>query len=126
MLRGELDSLQLLLDSLRGRVYVEERELEALDRLDGNGFEYTTETTDSLLHLWYENSLSRDFDAVHEYNMDSVRFSSNVSDAEMMKRLSAMNSFITLPYNDVVKNYLILYSERMTSRMGQVLGLSTY
>ena len=126
VLRGELDSLQLLLDSLRGRVYVDEQELETLDRLDGNGFEYTTETSDSLLHLWYENSMSRDFDAVHEYNMDSVRFSSNVSDAEMMRRLSAMNSFITLPYNDVVKNYIILYSERMTSRMGQVLGLSAY
>ena len=126
VLRSELDSLQLLLDSLRGRVYVDEQELETLDRLNGNGFEYTTETSDSLLHLWYENSMSRDFDAVHEYNMDSVRFSSNVSDAEMMRRLSAMNSFITLPYNDVVKNYIILYSERMTSRMGQVLGLSAY
>ena len=58
--------------------------------------------------------------------MDSVRFSSNVSDAEMMRRLSAMNSFITLPYNDVVKNYIILYSERMPSKMGRVLGLSGY
>jgi len=58
--------------------------------------------------------------------MDSVRFTSNVSDAEMMRRLSAMNSFITLPYNDVVKNYIILYSERMPSKMGRVLGLSTY
>ena len=88
VLRSELDSLQLLLDSLRGRVvYEDEQELETLDRLDGNGFEYTTETSDSLLHLWYENSMSRDFDAVHEYNMDSIRFSSNVSDAEMMQRL---------------------------------------
>ncbi len=126
ILRSELDSLQLLLDSLRGSVYLDENDLAIYERLDGDGFEYTTETSDSLLHLWYENSLSKDFDAVHEYNMDSIRFSSNVSDAEMMRRLSAMNSFITLPYNDVVKNYIILYSERMTSRMGQVLGLSTY
>ena len=126
VLRNELDSLQMLLDSLRGRVYVDEHELAVMERLEGEGFEYTTETSDSLLHLWYENSLTRDFDAVHEYNMDSVRFSSNVSDAEMTRRLSAMNSFITLPYNDVVKNYIILYSERMTSRMGQVLGLSAY
>ena len=126
ILRGELDSLQMLLDSIRGRVYVDEHELAAFERLEGDGFEYTTETSDSLLHLWYENSLAKDFDAVHEYNMDSIRFSSNVSDAEMMRRLSAMNSFITLPYNDVVKNYIILYSERMTSRMGQVLGLSAY
>ena len=127
VLRSELDSLQLLLDHYRGQASLDEREIAALEHeMEENGFEYTTEATDSLLHLWYRNTLTSDFDAVNEYNMDSVRFSSNVSDAEMMRRLSAMNSFINLPYNDVVKNYIILYSERMTSRMGRVLGLSSY
>ena len=127
VLRSELDSLQLLVDSLRGRVYLDEREIAVLEREEQQGsFEYTPEEQDSLLQLWYKNTLATDFDAVNEYNMDSVRFSSNVSDAEMMRRLSAMNSFITLPYNDVVKNYIILYSERMPSKMGRVLGLSTY
>ena len=127
VLRSELDSLQLLLDHYRGQADLDEREIAALEReMEENGFEYTTESTDSLLHLWYKNTLTSDFDAVNEYNMDSVRFSSNVSDTEMMRRLSAMNSFITLPYNDIVKNYIILYSERMPSRMGRVLGLSTY
>ena len=128
VLRNELDSLQWLLDSLRGRVYIDEREIDALERLEGEDslVHYTTEATDSLLHLWYKKTLATDFDAVNEYDMDSVRFSSNVSDAEMMRRLSAMNSFITLPYNDVVKNYIILYSERMPSKMGRVIGLSAY
>ena len=127
VLRNELDSLQLLLDHYRGQANLDEREIAALEHeMEENGFEYTTEATDSLLHLWYKNTLTSDFDAVNEYNMDSVRFSSNVSDTEMMRRLSAMNSFISLPYNDVVKNYIILYSERMPSRMGRVLGLSTY
>ena len=128
VLRDELDSLQWLLDSLRGRVYYDEREIEAFERLEQEDgvAEYTTEATDSLLHLWYKNTLVNDFDAVNEYDMDSVRFTSNVSDAEMMRRLSAMNSFITLPYNDVVKNYIILYSERMPSKMGRVIGLSAY
>ena len=127
VLRNELDSLQVLLDHYRGQARLDEREIAALEHeMKDAGFEYTTEATDSLLHLWYKNTLTSDFDAVNEYDMDSVRFTSNVSDAEMMRRLSAMNSFITLPYNDVVKNYIILYSERMTSRMGRVLGLSTY
>jgi membrane-bound lytic murein transglycosylase D len=125
ILRSELDSLQMLVDSLRGRVFVDEREIEAYEREEAI-FDYSPEAQDSLLHLWYKNTLTSDFDAVNEYNMDSVRFSSNVSDAEMMRRLSAMNSFITLPYNDVVKNYIILYSERMPSKMGRVLGLSSY
>ena len=127
VLRSELDSLQLLVDSLRGRVYLDEREIAVLEREEQQGsFEYTPEEQDSLLQLWYKNTLASDFDTVNEYDMDSVRFSSNVSDAEMMRRLSAMNSFITLPYNDVVKNYIILYSERMPSKMGRVLGLSGY
>lgn len=127
VLRTELDSLQVLVDSLTQRKYLDQKDIAVLE---GNepfpDIEYTTETTDSLLHLWYRNSLATDFDAVNEYDMDSVRFSSNVSDAEMMRRLSAMNSFITLPFNEQVKNYIILYSERMPSRIGRVMGLSTY
>ena len=37
-----------------------------------------------------------------------------------------MNSFITLPYNETVRNFMILYSERMPRKMGQLMGLSTY
>ncbi|MBQ9661323.1 MAG: LysM peptidoglycan-binding domain-containing protein [Bacteroidales bacterium] len=127
ILKTELDSLQMLVDSLKGRKYLDEREIAVLE---GNEpfpeLEYTTETTDSLLHLWYKNSFATDFDTVNEFNMDSVRFTSNVSDDEMIRRLSAMNSFITLPFNDVVKNYIILYSERMPSKMGRAMGLSAY
>ena len=131
LLRSELDSLQMLVDSLRGLQYLDGYEIAVLEGNDSEGedleaFEYTSEVSDSLLHLWYRNSLVMDFDAVNEYNMDSVRFSSNVSDAEMMRRLSAMNSFITLPFNENVKNYIILYSERMPSRMGRIMGLSAY
>ena len=125
VLRGELDSLQYLVDSLMGRTRVEEKEIAFLEGNDSK-IEYTTEATDSLLHLWYKNSLAADFDAVEDYDMDSLRFTSNVSDAEMMRRLEAMNSFIQLPFNEQVKNYIILYSERMPSKMGRVLGLSSY
>ena len=126
VLRSELDSLQMLVDSLRGRVFLDEQEIASLEDDGARSFDYSPEAQDSLLQLWYKNTLAADFDTVNEYDMDSVRFSSNVSDAEMMRRLSAMNSFITLPYNDVVKNYIILYSERMPSKMGRVLGLSNY
>ncbi|MCR4860439.1 MAG: LysM peptidoglycan-binding domain-containing protein [Bacteroidales bacterium] len=134
LLKGSLDSLQMLVDSLQERKYLDEMEIAVLEGNDANEqiddpeyIEYTTEVSDSLLHLWYKNSLAGDFDDVmEEYDMDSVRFSSNVSDEEMMRRLTAMNSFITLPFNDNVKNYIILYSERMPSKMGRVMGLSTY
>ena len=132
LLRGTLDSLQMLVDSLQERRYLDEFEIAVLEgnneeeAAEEEPIEYTQEVSDSLLHLWYKNSFATDFDTVGEYDMDSVRFSSNVSDEEMMRRLAAMNSFITLPFNDNVKNYIILYSERMPSRMGQVMGLSNY
>ena len=60
------------------------------------------------------------------YNMDNAHFTSNVPDAVMIQRLKDMNSFIDLPYNETVKNWMILYSEKMPSRMSQLLGLSEY
>ena len=132
LLKGSLDSLQMLVDSLQERKYLDEYDIAVLEgnseeeEAEEEQIEYTTEVSDSLLHLWYKSSFAQDFDTVNEYDMDSVRFSSNVSDEEMMRRLAAMNSFITLPFNDNVKNYIILYSERMTSRMGRVMGLSQY
>ena len=127
-LRNTLDSLQLLLDSLEERKYLDSLDIAVLEgnEPEEDQVEYTTEMSDSLLHLWYKNSMAIDFDVVGDYDMDSIRFSSNVSDEEMMRRLTAMNSFISLPFNDNVKNYIILYSERMPSRMGRVMGLSAY
>lgn len=129
-LKTALDSLQVLLDSFEHRRYLEDSELIAV--MEGNSEAeaddtiYTAEMRDSLLQLWYKNSTIVNYDALHEYDMDSVKFSSNVSNEEMMRRLEAMNSFISLPFNENVKNYIILYSEKMPSRMGRVLGLSNY
>ena len=125
-LKNSLDSLQAICDSLMS---IQEEETEISAVLEGNEttMEYSAEMTDSLLHLWYENSYGNDFfDSVHAYDMDSVQFTSNVSDEEMIRRLENMNSFITLPFNDNVKNYIILYSEKMPSVMGRALGLSKY
>jgi len=132
-LKTSLDSLQTLVDSLQMRKYIEDETVVAI--LEGNEDEessrepqYSQEVSDSLLAIWYKTTSSgaRDFDSVHDYNMDSVRFTSNVSDSLMVRRLSDMNSYITLPFNETVKNYMVLYSERMPSRMGRVIGLSQY
>lgn len=131
VLRFSLDSLQTLLDSLESRRSHEDSLLMSLyvgnePEAEEPEFDYTPEVADSLLQLWYRNYAISDFDAVHEYDMDSVRFTSDVSDEEMIRRLADMNSFISLPFNDNVKNYIILYSEKMKERMGRILGLSQY
>ena len=85
--------------------------------------EYTVETSDSLLNIWYAQKLiSEDIDV----DMDSVKFQSNVPDEVYIERIRKMNSFITLPYNDIVKNYIIKYSEKMPERMPYMLGMCNY
>ena len=136
----ERDSLQKQLDEL----YREDREKEAagvggaIDYFDspvyGGGdyqeqqeemFDYTDDVTDSLLSIWYLHRQLRE-NPQSEYNMDSVRFTSGVPDQVLIERLQKMNSFIQLPYNETVKNYMVLYSEKMPTRMGQILGLAKY
>lgn len=104
----------------------EENEERGLDGLSPE--DYTPELTDSLLNLWYR---SRQFSGLgrsedEEYNMDSVHFTSDVPDSILLKRLAAMNAYITLPYNETVKNYIILYSEKMPTKMAHMLALADY
>ena len=87
--------------------------------------DYTAEISDSLLNIWYAHQMATESD-IEEYDMDSVRFQSNVPDEVYIERLRQMNSFITLPYNEIVKNYIILYSEKMNTRMSNILGLCKY
>lgn len=80
--------------------------------------------SDSLM-AWYMHRASRNASR-EQYNMDSVRFTTDVPDTTLMRRLREMNSFISLPYNETVKNYMILYSEKMPRRMAEILALSEY
>jgi len=87
--------------------------------------DYTAEVSDSLLNIWYAHQLASEAD-IDSYDMDSVRFESDVPDEVYIERLKKMSSFITLPYNEIVKNYIILYSEKMPSKMSYMLGLCKY
>ena len=87
--------------------------------------DYTAEVSDSLLNVWYlQNLISQSEEDL--YDMDSVKFESNVPDSVYIERLRQMNSFITLPYNSIVKNHIIKYSEKMPNTIGKILGLCDY
>lgn len=119
-LRAEIDSLCLKMeqrDSLASEI------MEIYEENDT--VIYSNELTDSLLSIWY---LHRELADSTEsgYDMDTVHFSSDVPDSVYIKRIEDMNSFITLPYNSIVKNYIVLYSEKMPERIGKIIGLSKY
>lgn len=87
--------------------------------------DYTIEVTDSLLDIWYTHQLAAQAED-EIYDMDAVKFASNVPDEVYIERLKKMNSFIQIPYNDIVRNYIILYSEKMPKKMPYMLGLCKY
>ena len=87
--------------------------------------DYSAEVTDSLLDIWYLHKMAGG-NGEGDYDMDAVHFESNVSDKVFIQRLADMNSYISLPYNETVRNYIILYSEKMPTKMAQMLGLAQY
>lgn len=134
MLRSKIDSLLAEIDRYKAELhYTDSISSEMLEIYIENenksaaGFspeDYTPELSDSLLNIWYTHKMVAEDDV--EYDMDSVRFQSEVPDSVYIERLKKMNSFISLPYNDIVKNYIILYSEKMPTKMSNILGLCQY
>ena len=124
-LRTRIDSLCRELDLFRqklhqsdslnkelAKVQSEER-VEETRRLQIE--EYTTEVSDSLLDLWYTRE--NEENDVCAIELGSTRLTSDIPDSVYMRRLKDMNSFFTLPYNEIVRDYLIQYSEKMKSGM---------
>lgn len=126
-MREVLDSLLSELENTRTVIrYQDVQEVEgelATEELAPE--DYTVDVTDSLLSIWYLHKKLQ-AESSREYDMDSVHFHSNVTDKEYLRRLADMNSFITLPFNETVRNYMILYSEKMPTKMGSMLALSQY
>ena len=127
-MREVLDSLISELENVRSKAvhHIPEQADEGGLAIEGLLPEdYTLDVTDSLLSLWYVHKSMLKGDTV-SFNMDSVHFRSSVTDKEYLQRLADMNSFITLPFNETVRNYIILYSEKMPTKMKSMLALSQY
>ena len=135
-------TLKMKLDSLKEELTRLQDEMQTLDSLEAgimdaydeneektaaglNPEDYDAGVSDSLLNIWYLHKKVSETTGP-EYDMDTVKFASNVPDSVYIERIKAMNSFIDLPYNQIVKNYIVLYSEKMKTQMGQVLGLCSY
>lgn len=126
-LRNKLDSLTIELELLKEELAqtdnLQEEILEAMDEI--NPSDSVMLDTDSLLSLWYlQRSMKDDYSEFELF--DSLELSSNVSDSVLIKRLEKMNSYITLPYNETVRNYMVLYTEKMPAKMPKMLSLSDY
>lgn len=134
-LQEMVDSLQMELERCRNELqYTDSIANEMLAVYEENDYkgapglspeDYTAEVSDSLLNIWYTHKVASD-EETEVYDMDSIKFESNVPDEVYIERIKKMNSFISLPYNEIVKNYIILYSEKMPTKMSHILGLCQY
>lgn len=147
-LRTQRDSLMMIVDSLKRQVDSLLKLTDAIamsdtttvgDTLNSGGFLSLLEangdydivldndsvTIDSLLGMWYHK---RDLTLVEmePSDIDSAIMLSNVPDSVYLNRLRDMNSFISLPYNNIIRNHIIYYTEKMPQKMETVLGLAAY
>jgi len=125
LLRAKVKAYQAVPDEI---VELYSREQQAKvddDKIDQNSV-FSPEVTDSLLSVWYVQRQMRSSAEGEGMDMDAVHFTTSVPDSVLIERLSKMNSFIKLPYNETVRNWMVLYSEKMPNRMSNMLGLSNF
>ncbi|MBQ6286815.1 MAG: LysM peptidoglycan-binding domain-containing protein [Bacteroidales bacterium] len=135
-LKAKVDSLTKVIEDLKEEIILKDsltnemldiyEENEEKGKSWLNPEDYSPEVTDSLLNIWYLHRQVNEDNTNEQYDMDSVHFTSNVSDEVLRARLESMNSFITLPYDEKVRNYMVLYSEKMPTKMSNILGLCQY
>ncbi len=93
---------------------------------------HTPEQYDSLLSAWYESSVVESYDLyLHDFiDIEAETYSGpnpyELPDSVYEARLRMIASVIQLPYNDVVKRYILAYTGRIHSRMENILGLAQF
>ena len=128
MLKMKLDSLQAAYDNLY-MITVEGDPIEMTSDDDEFSVDepYAEEVhnTDSLLSVWYvEHDMSTfDFELP---NVDDIVLVSDIPDSVIINRLNKMNSFIKIPYNPIIRNYIVQYTQKMPGRIGNIIGLARY
>ncbi|MCM1517487.1 MAG: transglycosylase SLT domain-containing protein [Pseudoflavonifractor sp.] len=76
--------------------------------------------THKMMHNWYLQNY-----AVLDEGVNSLSPAS-VSDEELIRRLSLMPTVIEMPFNQIVRSYIVMYTERRRSLVENMLGMSLY
>lgn len=85
------------------------------------------ESFDSILTTWYEQNIFSSYEQFFRDFIDidsTVTLVSTVPDSVYSARLKSILSPVNMAYNDVVKRYLITYTQSRKELMGRMIGLS--
>lgn len=125
-LRYMVDSLMLIVsDSTEEDVQTDSLNPGELGSMDSEFFENPNpgENIDSLLAQWYSRRRTLTSDMLEA---DSVIYTSSIPDSVYIRKIKKLNSYIPIPYNEIVRNHIILYTEKMPTFSAKVLALGEY
>lgn len=105
---------------------IERLGLEHTDLLEGYRY---SQQCDSLLTIWHEQRSSAAFESFFNDFIDidtTAVYTTNIPDSVYEARLKMILSPIQMPYNDIVKKYIIAYTTHNKAVVSRVLGRSQY
>ncbi len=140
VLLKENEALRKTIDSLKNLIgedinlsdttnYEDSLNLGSIDILEGEGDLFDNAVpganSDSLLAVWYaQKRLSGTPQKVVDF--DNEVFTSDIPDEVYIQNIKNMNSVIQIPYNQVVKNHIIFYTQKIQAKSRTILGLCSY
>lgn len=96
---------------------------------DAYTIKYAPETYDSLLTRWYSENIVSSYEQFFNdfIEIDSSEvITTNVPDSIYEERLRALMVPFGLPFNDVIKRYIVVYTQKRQKTMSRILGLAQY
>lgn len=128
MLLDKIDSLQKAYDEMVSAPF---EEIALVSDDDGNDDEDDDDDrffdTDSALVAWYDNLSRHSQDDEELMEVGEMKYASEIPDEVYIERLNRINTSVKIPYNDVVRSYIIYYTQKMSkSKISRIVGLSSY
>lgn len=124
-LQMRIDSLQKAYDELMSAPFEEIAFIGEDDTLDYTEDRDENLNTDSLFVAYFEKQGMPDFDPDELMAVGDMKLASDIPDSVYIQRLNRIPSVVKIPYNDVVRSYIILYTQKLKS-MPRILALSYY
>ncbi len=81
---------------------------------------------DSLMRIWYVQESVGSDSLISELAEDEISFVRELHDSVYIERLKKIPSLVNLTYNNLVRNYIHVYTIRKRDRLEVMLGLKEY
>ncbi len=122
----KIDSMQKAYDEMLAAPF---EEIAMIDDNDNENIadEDRFSDPDSALAAWYDNLRRHSQDNEELMEIGESNLTSDIPDSVYIERLNRINTSVKIPYNDVVRSYIIYYTQKMSrQKISRIVGLSSY